>query len=202
MRALVEVVKVGGSLFDLPDLGERLRRWLNQRDPARRVLVAGGGPYVDALRNLADVHHLDPVATHWLAIDLMSATAALMHTLLPEAPLVRNVSELNQHSAAAFDAANWLREQEPNAPGHKLAPGWQTTSDAIAGRLAAVLQADRLVLLKSAAPNPSDRYDLAALAHEGVVDSELPRVLPPTVAAQWVGLRSGAFPTLTVSPAR
>ncbi len=201
MNTPLEVVKVGGSLFDLPDLGMRLRRWLAQREPARRVLIAGGGPFVETLREVSDLHRLDPVDAHWLAIDLMSVTASLLHKLLPEAPLVRNVSELNEHPAAVFDAATWLRDSEPHAPGPQLAVGWQSTSDAIAGRLAAALRADRLALLKSAAPHPNDRYDLAGLAHEGVVDSELTRVLPPTIAAQWVGFRSDAFPTMTVSPA-
>ena len=33
------IVKVGGSLYDLPDLGRRLRAWLARLEAARILLV-------------------------------------------------------------------------------------------------------------------------------------------------------------------
>jgi len=36
-RLPIRVVKVGGSLFDLPDLAERLHNWLGEQTPAHQV---------------------------------------------------------------------------------------------------------------------------------------------------------------------
>ena len=45
------VVKVGGSLFDWPDLGERLCRWLAVQEEKEILLVPGGGPTADVIRD-------------------------------------------------------------------------------------------------------------------------------------------------------
>lgn len=50
------VVKVGGSLFDLPDLGPRLRAWLKTLRTADVLLVPGGGPTADVVRSLDRAH--------------------------------------------------------------------------------------------------------------------------------------------------
>ena len=44
------VVKVGGSLFDLPHFGRRLRRWLDTLPQQRAVLVPGGGIAAESVR--------------------------------------------------------------------------------------------------------------------------------------------------------
>ena len=44
------VVKVGGSLYDLPDLGPRLRRFLDGLDDPDRLVVPGGGAAADVVR--------------------------------------------------------------------------------------------------------------------------------------------------------
>jgi aspartokinase-like uncharacterized kinase len=64
------VVKVGGSLFDLPDLGPRLEVWLGARRSV--VLVPGGGPTTDVVRALDRTHRLGEEAAHWLALRSIS----------------------------------------------------------------------------------------------------------------------------------
>ena len=54
------VIKVGGSLFDRPDLGPRLRRWLDANAPWETILVPGGGRLVDVIRDLDRIHGLGP----------------------------------------------------------------------------------------------------------------------------------------------
>ena len=46
----IRVVKIGGSLLDLPDLSTRLSSWLNRQAPMPTVWIVGGGMAVDALR--------------------------------------------------------------------------------------------------------------------------------------------------------
>ena len=51
------VIKVGGSLLDLPDLPARLDRWLTARGGAKPMLVVGGGVVADAHEWLAGDPH-------------------------------------------------------------------------------------------------------------------------------------------------
>src|ERR1051325_5490791 len=82
------VVKVGGSLFDLPDLRQRMQRFLGDLDAQRVLLVPGGGAAADVVRALDRVHGLGEEASHWLALQAMSVNARFLGALLPEAPLV------------------------------------------------------------------------------------------------------------------
>src|SRR5262245_40258341 len=76
-------VKVGGSLFDLPDLGPRLCRWLKDNAPREVLLVPGGGPAANAIRTLDRTHALGEEASHWLALRALAINAALLAALVP-----------------------------------------------------------------------------------------------------------------------
>src|SRR6516162_7930908 len=80
------VVKVGGSLLDLLDLGLRLRAWLAQQTRSRLLLLPGGGPTADVVRELDRRHRLGEAASHWLALRCLSVNAWLLSALLPEVP--------------------------------------------------------------------------------------------------------------------
>ncbi len=62
------VVKVGGSLYDLPDLGPRLRGFLASLKDVDRLIVPGGGATTDAIRLFDRDHGLGPEQSHWLAL--------------------------------------------------------------------------------------------------------------------------------------
>ncbi len=174
-RLPIRVVKVGGSLFCLADLGERLHRWLAKQVPAHHVLVAGGGALVEQVRQWHLLKPLNEETAHWMCVDLMTVTAHMLHDRLPDMPLIEGDRQLNQHvgqpGGTIFGPASWLRHSEPNLPGTKLPANWNVTSDSIAARLAIVLQAERLVLLKSSLP--SSKADIRQLAADGYVDSQL-----------------------------
>ena len=61
-------MKVGGSLYDLPDLGPRLRRWLDAHAPREVIVAPGGGPFADVVRDLDRAHRLGEETSHWLAV--------------------------------------------------------------------------------------------------------------------------------------
>ncbi len=58
------VIKVGGSLFDWPELPRRLAAFLDRNrshEPCLReqaVLIAGGGPFADIIRTMDKTHSL------------------------------------------------------------------------------------------------------------------------------------------------
>src|SRR5205085_3363327 len=85
MKQPLTVVKVGGSLYDLPDLGPRLRHWLNGPDLAQTniLLVPGGGRSADVVREFDLVHHLGEEKSHWLALRALALNAHFLADLLP-----------------------------------------------------------------------------------------------------------------------
>jgi len=172
----IRVIKVGGSLFDLCDLPKRLHTWLGQQSAAHNVLLAGGGALVDQVRRWHAGGLIDEQAAHWMCVDLMSVTARLLHGWLPTSTLVADDRQLCRRVGpvgdTVFEPAAWMRQAEPNLPGVRLPATWETTSDAIAGRLAVTLGADELVLLKSTSPD-RDHGDLRDLSSMGIVDKTL-----------------------------
>lgn len=192
MSVVLRVVKVGGSLFSLPDLPERLKRWLAQQPASANVLLAGGGPLADAVRQWDQRFQLGEYAAHWLCVDLLDTTAQLLHALLPESQLCRNsvsVFEQVTHDlpVIVFAPAIWLREEEAQQAASRLPCSWDVTSDSIAARLAEMLNADELVLLKSA---PPPRVELAELSGN-YVDRHFSQIANRLARVRFVDLALG-----------
>jgi aspartokinase-like uncharacterized kinase len=147
------VVKVGGSLFDLPDLGPRLRSWL-ERSTADVLLVPGGGLTADAVRRLDQIHQLGEEKSHWLALRALSVNAVFLAGLLPDAQIVITPDDWAVAAAAGrtpiLDPHLFCLADECDAPAGALPHSWTVSSDSVAARFAAVAEADSLVLLKSA----------------------------------------------------
>ena len=148
------VVKVGGSLLDLPDLGPRLAAWLGERHDGPLLLVPGGGPTADVVRQLDRRHHLGEEAAHWLALRAMTVNAWVLAALVHR-------RELRVAGGPEEWQKAWGRGQIPVLDAHAFAradegrPGclphfWAVTSDSVAARVAMAAGAARLVLLKSA----------------------------------------------------
>lgn len=164
------VVKVGGSLFDLPDLGPRLRRFLASLGAVDWLVVAGGGAAAEAIRHLDRIHGLGAESSHWLALRACTLNAHFLLTLLPGAALVAWPGM--QRERGVLDALAFTRADEvhPDALPH----GWEATSDALAAR-AAVVAGGELVLLKSR-DIPED-LDWEEAARAGFVDPVFPVVV-------------------------
>lgn len=167
------VVKVGGSLYDLPDLGPRLRGWLKGLGGGPVLLVPGGGPAADVVRELDRHHGLGEEAAHWLALRAMSLNADFLRVLLPEARVVAHPSATAAVRLAVLDAHAFGRADE-GAPGC-LPHSWEVTSDALAARAAVVGGAERLVLLKSVTIPADVEWEEAA--RRSLVDGWFPHVL-------------------------
>jgi aspartokinase-like uncharacterized kinase len=184
---MLRVVKVGGSLYDLPDLGRRLRAVLEELGPGGRLVVPGGGPTAAVVRAFDRDHGLGDEAAHWLALRACSLNAHLLLRLLPGARLVRHPAECR--GVAILDALAFVQGDD-GRPG-ALPHHWGATSDSVAARAAAVAGAE-LVLLKSVTlPGPLDCDEAAARGH---IDPVLPGI------ARAAGLRVRAINLRAWSP--
>jgi aspartokinase-like uncharacterized kinase len=171
----VIVVKVGGSLFDHPDLGPGLMLWMQEcGGDGPFVLVPGGGAAADAVRAWDRIHDIGDVGSHWLAVRAMSLTAALLCRLLPWATLIHDPREergphFRHGRDRVLDPHDFCRADET------LPMSWDVTADSIAARAAAVANASRLVLLKSVDVPPGTDWQTAAA--NGWVDAYFPRAV-------------------------
>ncbi len=169
----LRVAKLGGSLLAHANLRDAVTQWCESNPCEQLLIVVGGGLWADGVREAFDRFQLDEATCHWLCIDLLSQTASLAATIL-DLPLLRDVADAEAHSfdlnRAIFDCNRMLRdlqdEQRSNLP-----ESWSVSSDSIAAHLAERLQANELVLWKSATPPEGS---LETWSQTGYVDSHFP----------------------------
>ncbi|WP_337173477.1 uridylate kinase [Paludisphaera sp.] len=189
------VVKVGGSLLGWEGLRDRLSRWLATIESRGEnpVLIAGGGPVVDALRQLDAAHGLGEEASHRLALRGMDATARVLAALVARSRVVEILGELPDVWAEGdrpiLAPRRFLEEIDERAA-DPLPLSWATTSDSIAARVAAHVGA-RLVLLKSGPTAARTRGEAAAA---GYVDPVFPTACAGLSRVEAVDLRDPRWP--------
>jgi aspartokinase-like uncharacterized kinase len=183
------IVKVGGSLFDWPELGPRLQRWLERLRDGRVILVPGGGPVVDVVRDLDRKHQLGEETAHDLALRMVAVNARFLAALLKQCVVVDSQNACSgiwdQGDVPILDCHRFLcaeGERETELP-HT----WDATSDSIAAYVARRAGARRLVLLKST--DDPTRGDWIEAARLGIIDPWFARVVGSELAVEVVNLR-------------
>lgn len=190
------VIKLGGSLLDWPELPQAFSAWLALAPRAASIVVVGGGAIVESLRQLDKAAGLSAEASHWLAIQAMSLTAALAAERLHGATRVEEFEELQRTGGSGvriFDVERFLRADAESAD--PLPCSWEVTSDSIAARLAVRLEAEELVLLKSTLPRRHASRPM--LAQDGFVDAYFPTAAE-SVTVRAVDLRGADFPQMAI----
>jgi 5-(aminomethyl)-3-furanmethanol phosphate kinase len=164
------VVKVGGALLAQSDDFDAVLDTIGAAARDRRLLVVpGGGPFADAVRDVDRRLQLADETAHWMAVLAMDQYAHLLADRLARGVLVADRAAI----ADALDAGHvpvlapfaWLRRVDP------LPHSWDVTSDSIAAWIAGALAARRLVLVKPA----------AAVGAPDLVDPYFSRTLPESV---------------------
>jgi aspartokinase-like uncharacterized kinase len=164
--AVHTVVKVGGGLLAKAGAFELVIEALTAFRPGRRlVIVPGGGPFAEAVRQMFKRVKIGDDAAHWMAVLGMDQYGLALAARIPDATLVDTPAGVT----AALDAGRlpvlaphrWLRAADP------LPHSWEVTSDSIAAWVAGALAARRVVLIKPA------HWD-----HGKVVDAYFLRALP------------------------
>src|SRR5439155_14989685 len=135
----LSVVKVGGSLFNLPDLGPRLARWLASNRLDTILLVPGGGPTADVVRSFDRCQGLGEEVAHWLALRALTLNGHFLCQVLPRCRMVTAPRALPPGGVGVLECHAFALNDEKEA-GH-LPHSWSATSDSVAARVARVANA-------------------------------------------------------------
>jgi 5-(aminomethyl)-3-furanmethanol phosphate kinase len=157
-RSPISVIKVGGSLLNRPDLSGSLGSYLASNADQRSVFVVGGGVMADHLRSLDRIHSLGEAKSHALALAILEVTAQLLAALLPSTRVAHSLADLSTTWSARLTPIltphNLLNTDEFLSEAGVLTQTWSVTTDSISARLAVLLGAESLILLKSGVEPP------------------------------------------------
>lgn len=167
------VIKLGGSLLSDPR-DQRLQRWcarLTGEMAGQAVIVPGGGPYADAVRDTQTRWRFSDDVAHRMALRAMDQCGLMLCDLFPALVACDDVDALADHCAAGRTPV-WLPSRRLDLS-TDIPRDWTVTSDSIAVWLAACIGARGALLVKSCTLPDGD---LAALAAQGIVDPHLPQI--------------------------
>src|SRR5713101_5708186 len=169
------VVKLGGGLLAYAEHFDAVVSAIGAAARERRLLVVpGGGPFADAVRDVDRRLRLSDDAAHWMAVLAMDQYAHLVAARLPGGVLVAEPREIAAALSADPDGQvpvlapyRWLRETDP------LPHAWAVTSDSVAAWVAGEVGARRVILIKP--PGAADP------GGNGLVDAYFACALPAHV---------------------
>lgn len=141
------VIKIGGGLLGMPGALEAVCATVGAMGRREAVVVVpGGGPFADAVRELDRTTGISADTAHWMAILAMDQYAHVLAEGIDGAALVEDAGAIAGALAAGQVAvlapSRWLRAADP------LPHSWDATSDSVAAFVAGALDAKRLVLVK------------------------------------------------------
>ncbi|GIX29290.1 MAG: hypothetical protein KatS3mg123_3171 [Burkholderiales bacterium] len=178
------VVKLGGSLA-----GEAvLRDWLEtlaRYGGGQVIIVPGGGPFADRVREAQEAWRFDDGIAHRMALLGMEQYGLMLAGICPDLVPAGSREEL-VGALRSGRVAVWLPARMALAA-EEIPASWDVTSDSLAAWLAHYVSAERLVLVKPFAPAQAE---IAAeeMSRSGLVDPSFPAFV-----------RSGCFQTLVLA---
>ena len=173
----VRVIKLGGSLLTMPNLKQKFQKWCCENPHPLTLIIVGGGPVVDAVRQVHLANPLSEEFAHWVCMDLLQHTARIAHQVLGNVDLLETMADLQQSFSdsnvnsttpivAVVQVAICFDRENPNMG---LPESWDVTSDSLAAAFSKMVAAEELVVMKSC-DAPNDGSDLESLADFGFVD--------------------------------
>lgn len=159
------VVKFGGGVLAHVEHFDAVLRAIGAAASAHPLLIVpGGGPFADIVRDIDRRIGLSDTAAHWMAVLGMDQYAHLIAARLPGAVVVEDLrgiaAVIGARRVPVLAPSRWMRETDP------LPHSWDVTSDSIAAWVAGRLGARRLVLVKpprSSGESLTDAYFSRAL---------------------------------------
>lgn len=173
------VVKLGGGVLAHREHFDAALASVGAAARIRRLLVVpGGGPFADTVREVDRRLGLPDSAAHWMAVLAMDQYAYLIAARLVGAVVITEPREmvvaLSAGRVPVLAPSRWLQTADP------LPHAWSVTSDSIAAWVAGRIGARRLVLIKPPGATVSP-----------LVDSYFPNALPSHVTPSIVPVDQG-----------
>lgn len=138
------IVKLGGSLFHSP----LLQGWLDKLTQLSKtesiIIVPGGGPFADLVRQAQRQHHIDDGYAHHMALLAMSQFGLLLLGRCRQARPYYYPTDTDDNDQDALSI--WLPDSRLLS--ESLDQSWHVTSDSLSLWLAKQLNANKLTLLK------------------------------------------------------
>jgi len=167
------VVKLGGSTAHEAELGAWIAALAMSSLPV--VIVPGGGPFANQVRDAQKCMGFSDAAAHAMAILAMDQFGYVIldrHDRLAPALSLEHIERALEDGKIPV----WL----PSAlaiPAPDIRASWDITSDALAAWLAGKLGAEALLLIKQSRAF-SDRDGIDSLTARGIVDAGFAAMLP------------------------
>jgi aspartokinase-like uncharacterized kinase len=176
----ITIVKLGGSHAG----SAHLDAWLDALASCggRAVIVPGGGPFADAVREAQVSMNFDDGAAHamaLLAMEQFGLALASKRPVLCIAASERAIARALHDGQVAIWAPSAMVLAAEDIPA-----SWDVTSDSLAAWLAGRIGATWLLLVKHGAP--SEPVQAAELAARGVVDTAFPRFLAASATQAFI----------------
>lgn len=164
------VIKLGGSLSENDRIGGMLD--IVARASRRAVIVPGGGPFADTVRQSQEDLNFSDEAAHHMAILAMHQYAEVLMDLQPRLTGAESIAAIR----AVWREGKlpiWLPLKMCSGDG-QIPADWSITSDGLAARLAERMRCSTLILVKSRRVDCG--LTATQLARQGIVDTAFPRI--------------------------
>lgn len=147
------VIKLGGSLAKT----SALKNWLysltelSKLNNIKIVIVPGGGPFADQVRDAQSHWKFDDTTAHQMALLAMEQYGLMMKGICPQVKLAKSLTSIEK-ILKTDNVCVWLPYQM--VCNDKTIPeSWDMTSDSLSAWFANLLQVDKLLLVKSMKPD-------------------------------------------------
>ncbi len=160
------IIKLGGSLYNTPELKLWMQTLVDYSKNAPIIIVPGGGPFADQVRNAQQHHKLSDKTAHHMAILAMKQFGLLLANIEPRSQLISSTEYVANPISIWVPSDSIL--SEPALPHN-----WTITSDSIALWLASKLAAKQLLLIKRA---QTDSTSISQLTQNRIIDSAFARL--------------------------
>jgi aspartokinase-like uncharacterized kinase len=200
------VVKLGGSTAHTPEFDLWIAALGGSAMPL--VIVPGGGPFADKVREMQKSMGISDEAAHLmaiLAVDQFGHALADRHDRLFVCDSLEEIDQVLGLDRVPVWLPSKVAGAAPDIP-----RSWDVTSDSLAAWLSGKIGADALLLVKQSA-DFSEEDTVNTLADREIVDRCFPTMLPPDIDFLIAGpddaaeagsqLLSGRFPGTKISRA-
>jgi len=188
--ATIHCIKIGGGLISYPDELRILMKSLDKLSKSYRLLIVpGGGPFADTVREIYEQYKLSETIAHWMAILGMDQYGFFLSNFSKNTVITSSLNEAKEltlkNKIPIILPFRILYEEDP------LEHSWDVTSDSIAAYIASLVNAESIILLKDVEgifkhdpkQEPSelieklDRHDFNAFEMQRCVDKHFPKIL-------------------------